>query len=728
MNRARRATIIGAIAAGSFAIAFGLLLLTHDPLVYWNDDYELSILPVCADIARAWDHGEFPLLSPYSWICGNLAGEFQYGVFSIFINALIICIWKFPLVFSEQAAALAITQLAVLAAGGFMLGHGRNLSIAHSVLIGLVASVNGWIVCWGATDWFGALGAFTWLPWAWWAAERSLDCRGSRWRFLWPVPFVYLLVTGGFPYTVLMLVLVLIWLTTRAVYETRTLRTIFPLLCGTALGFGLSAPAWLALLDYVHGSARQLPDSAAHFQWLVPPNAWPALILPCWTVKWADFFSRMMPHAGTELACGLVPPAALIAGVVAKGRLLWRNLRWELGLLLVVLLLAMMPTAGVFRWSFRWLPLFHLILVLCAAEALRLLPAGEIARPLARPGFLALVLVAITAATMRWLEVGGTYALPLTWIFLSIALVWMAIELAWPKSTLLRDWMPTAVGFAALLTTYFCIPPNSGVPKYNFSQNLLNLAPLDSARLYLSIYPPPESAYRIEARHDPVGQTVRPGSGPMWARLRFINGYSPIRPAGVARQFASAIHGEIDLSTASWLLSNEGSSAGLLSRIGIDGIIVAREFSFVPQPASEWMLAVETDEGRVFHRRGDPIPAIRSLDLDGKHPTASVTDVLESRNSCSASVVTGDQPALITFSRPFFRGYQARIGGRQLAVNSYRELTPVVEVPAKTSGRLVVRYRPAWLVIGVTLAILSGSIWLVSLLLAARSPAPGRAQ
>ena len=136
----------------------------------------------------------------------------------------------------------------------------------------------------------------------------------------------------------------------------------------------------------------------------------------------------------------------------------------------------------------------------------------------------------------------------------------------------------------------------------------------------------------------------------------------------------------------------------------------------------------EPDQGRVFHRRGDPIPTIRSLDLDGKHPTASVTDVLESRNSCSASVVTGDQPALITFSRPFFRGYQARIGGRQLAVNSYRELTPVVEVPATTSGRLVVRYRPAWLVIGVTLAILSGSIWLMSLLLAARSPAPGRDQ
>jgi hypothetical protein len=436
----------------------------------------------------------------------------------------------------------------------------------------------------------------------------------------------------------------------------------------------------------------------------------------------------MTPHAGAELACGLVPPVAVIAGFFAKGRLLWRSLRWEMGLLFVVLLLAMIPTTGVFRWSFRWLPLFHLILAICAAEALRLLSTGETSLRLARPGLLALALVGITAVSMRWLGYEGAYAFPLTWIFLSIALVWMVIELARPKSTLLRDWTPTAVGFVALLATYFCIPPNCGVPKYNFSQSLLEPAPLDSRRLYLSIYPPPESAYRVETRNGPVGQTVRPGSASMWARLRFINGYSPIRPAGVARQFASAIHGEIDLSTASWLLMNEAGSAGLLARIGIDGIIVARELSLVPQPSSEWILAVETDEGRVFHRRSEPIPTVRSLDFDGKHPPANVTDVLDSRNSFSASVTVGDQPALITFSRPFFRGYEARIGGHQLAVNSYRDLTPVVEVPAKTSGRLVVRYRPAWLVIGAALAIISSSVWILSALLALRSHAPLRAQ
>ncbi len=149
------------------------------------------------------------------------------------------------------------------------------------------------------------------------------------------------------------------------------------MLFGVALGFGLSAPAWLAILDLVQGSARELQSPAAHWQWLVPPSALPGLILPCWTVNWADFSSRYLPHTATELACGLVAPAALIAGFLGRGRVLVRQIRWEVVLLLLVLLLCTIPTAGLFRWSFRWLPFFHLVLAICAAEVLQVRPGSS---------------------------------------------------------------------------------------------------------------------------------------------------------------------------------------------------------------------------------------------------------------------------------------------------------------------------------------------------------------
>src|SRR5438045_3308802 len=249
--RSTRSEFPGAITAGVIVVAFCLILLWHNPLAFWNDDYQLSVLPVFADMARSWSEGNWPILSPYSWVCGNLTGEFQYGTFSVFINAAVILIWKFPLTFPQQAAALSITHLFVLAVGAFLLARDRRFSIPLSILVALVASLYGWIICWGATDWFGALGAFAWLPWAWWGAERALDRQRTKWRFLWSAPFVYLLITGGFPYTVLMLLLLIAWLSIKSVGQPRTIRSILPILFGCALRFGPSLPALLAVSHLV---------------------------------------------------------------------------------------------------------------------------------------------------------------------------------------------------------------------------------------------------------------------------------------------------------------------------------------------------------------------------------------------------------------------------------------------------------------------------------------------
>ncbi|MEP7070900.1 MAG: hypothetical protein ABI839_00800 [Verrucomicrobiota bacterium] len=728
--RARpRHNLAGALAAAGLTLLFCLLLLAHDHLIFWNDDYEISILPVCADMARAWSHGEFPLLTPYSWVCGNLAGEFQYGVFSVFMNALIVAVWQFPLFFSQQAAALSIAHLMVLAAGAFILARGRNLSNPNSLLVAMVAALNGWIICWGATDWLGALGAFAWLPWAWWGAERALDPARSRWRFLWPAPFVYLLITGGFPYTVLMLALVLLWLGIRSLVAARRLTILMPLLLGVALGVGLAAPAWLALLAYVQGSARATQDPAAHYQWVVPWNAWPALVLPAWTVNWPDFSSRLASHTGAELACGLVPPAALLAAFIANARATWKRIGWDFVLLLLVFIAAMLPTAGMFRWSFRWLPLFHLIMALGAAEALELSWSDGRARArktfighffsrALQPVGIALALILATTISARIFHFGGPYQNPLSSILIFLVLTWLGLDCF--QSRALRQWAPVAVVLAALLATYLCIPPNCGVPKYPFSQALLNVSPLDRNRLYLSLYPPPENAYRTPARSDSVGQTVRPGSTPLWAGLHFINGYSPIRPAGVAREFATSIHGEIDPSMGQWLLGNEASTGHLLAEIGIDGVIVASEYPYVPRPTNEWQLFANTSEGRVFHRRGPPLLAVRQVNLPAPQETIAVSDIVQSRNTVKVSVAAGSQPTSLSFSRPFFPGYRADLNGRELTVRSLRGLIPLVEVPAHARGTLTLTYRPAWLIYGSAIAIACAVAWIVCLVFAWR--------
>jgi len=237
----------------------------------------------------------------------------------------------------------------------------------------------------------------------------------------------YLVVTGGFPYTVLMLGLVAAWLGIRSLGQTRRLASVLPLLFGVLLGLGLAAPAWLALLDYVQGSARAGQDSAEHFQWRVPAAALPAFILPSWTVNWADFSSRLMPHSATELACGLVSPVALLAGLIAFGRAFVRAIKWQLGLLLLVLLLCMLPTANVFRWSFRWLPLLHLVLALCAAESLRLF-ATSASPVIKRPGVIGFLLTLLVLGAAWLAGANGGRSAPFVWITLGITAAWALLE------------------------------------------------------------------------------------------------------------------------------------------------------------------------------------------------------------------------------------------------------------------------------------------------------------
>ena len=193
----------------------------------------------------------------------------------------------------------------------------------------------------------------------------------------------------------------------------------------------------------------------------------------------------------------------------------------------------------------------------------------------------------------------------------------------------------------------------------------------------------------------------------------------------MAREFAASIHGEINPAVGSYLLSQQAGKDGELALLGVDGIVVARELDLTPQPSAEWELVLSTDEGRVFHRRGTPFARVRSVTSVGSRPNeqfalGTISKVTDSRNSVTADVdvPSGDRPGLLTFSRPYFRGYKAWLGDQKLAVISYRGLFPIVEIPAGAHGRLTLAYRPYWLIWGSGAAIICALIIALSLLAA----------
>src|SRR5712692_6642259 len=106
----------------------------------------------------------------------------------------------------------------------------------------------------------------------------------------------------------------------------------------------------------------------------------------------------------------------------------------------------------------------------------------------------------------------------------------------------------------------------------------------------------------------------------MWAGVHFINGYSPILPAGVAREFDFRIHGEINLHEAEYLVWDQSRAGGLLERVGIDGLIVAWESGIDPALGADWEFVTSNEEAAVYHRIGAPFERVRSVEWIDSRP------------------------------------------------------------------------------------------------------------
>ncbi|MGZ5004785.1 MAG: hypothetical protein ACXWG7_04420, partial [Chthoniobacterales bacterium] len=226
--------------------------------------------------------------------------------------------------------------------------------------------------------------------------------------------------------------------------------------------------------------------------------------------------------------------------------------------------------------------------------------------------------------------------------------------------------------------------------------------------------------YRVGMTGAPFGAVVRPGSTSMFGGVRLVNGYTPIAPAGVARFFDCGTHGLINPAKVGEIVLPEAKAGGLLEKLGIDGIIVARDF-YLPAPLpNEWKLVHSEWEGDVYHRE-DGLPAVRALP-DENHTDASVQIVKNSRQKVVADILPNEstRPTLIAFSRPYFPGYRATLNGDVLPVTSLRGLAPTVEIAAGRSGRIELVYRPRAVVWGGMIALVSAIIGVIAVVFCRR--------
>jgi hypothetical protein len=731
---------------GAFVLVAGFasLFVIGDPRYFWHDDAQLGYQPLFADVARSLREGEFPLVSPYSWQSGALAGEYQAGVFSAWFVGWICAVFALPIALPLKAAFLAVLHLGVLAAGTFRLARRQGLRPEEGLLAALVASLNGWVFIWGAMNWVGHLAAFAWLPWVWWALDRALEDRGATGHIVVAGVFIYLSVTAGWVFVVPMIGVVTAWLALRSWRGGRRVRDLWPLAAAWLCGLGLSAPAWLMLLQHGSSTVRgQVDLTSLNWEWSVPPAALPGLVFPFLTVPWRVFWLGKLPHVCVELTGGLVP-LALIAGAWWRfGREYPRRLRWELALTLAVLLLAMGPGVGNLRWSFRWLPLFFLGLGLTGARSLALLrlpsPVSNETAPV-RPAVWAV-------ATMLLVCLGGlawsSWPRPLVvGSGLMLAVCCLPWVLAERRGAEYAGWAACVAALAMFRVTYWNSTSLLCVCTWYVPDSPVDPHRLKSDVCYLSLF---ERDHIVGDDGQGTGTDLLPGNLSLLAGVRCVHGYSPLRSPGLTAWLECAPQGYSNPDAIRRILAQETGPDGVLALLGVDGLLVAHRHADDPR-ADGWEVTDTGESGIILHRRGSPSPRVRVLHgvewttdaantcrrltakrsgpaplfLEGDRPdgeqvgsgraTVGVTGESRTRLEVQVTATGLHGDIAVALARPWYPGLEAHFNGRPIPIHRLNMMQPAVVLPPGSSGQLVVRYRPWSLVWGVAVALLTAAV------------------
>jgi hypothetical protein len=720
-----------AAGAGVVVTALAVAMYLVHPGFFWKDDFQLQYLPGSSEVARAWSEGTFPLLTGSSWYSGALAGEYQYGVFSIVRTLSDLLVWSLSLSLYGRAGMLVILHAAIAAAGAFLLARSYGIRPWLSLVVAIVAPLNGWMLWW-TTTWYPAIASFAWLPW-YWLALRSIVRGVGRWSWIGAALALYLGLAAGWPFTGAMLGIVAVLNVVVALGYDRV-RAAKRIIGSSALGLGLAAPAVFSLLDYFRSTSREQAFARVESIWSVPPLGWLGLALPTFSTNWS-VFAAQMSHGSVELAGALLPLAGLVA-ILRMDRFRFYRQRWpELTLVLVLLLAISLPSAGAFRWSFRWLPLFHLGFALLGLYGLELVLRQRKGTGAATTA--AVLGVALAVALLADHDRRPT--LILAGVLLVLCGVWFVFARAERGAA-----FPALLTAATIFVTFLLYSHRGEVPLWRVTDAVLRPEPFERGRLYLAMYEFNDLGETSDGRmREGRGVALRPGNMPMFSGLRFVNGYSPLGPRALGRLLLLETHGPMVRQGARKLLRDEIDAGGLVEQLGIDGLLVPKRLlaqSAERLAAHGWRAVGIIEHCTLYHRPRLSAPAFAAAEVvevpeyemvyrtikarktpaspvvllaPGKPRTVhryaprALSGGREERLRSSVTVGPGSSAAMIVFRRPWLPGWRATLDGESLPVVAAQMALPAVVVPPGAGGRLEVWYRPWSLVAGAVVASVS---------------------
>jgi hypothetical protein len=688
-------------AAGAvlLVLASALALLAQDPRYFFHGDTQAAYLGWEYRLGEQVRAGHWPLLDPHAWAAGNAVAEGQWGLFS----PLVVAIGLLATVSANVLAFATAVKLALLCVGAlgvFALARSYGARAPLAFVAAVAAPFGGMTQYLDLPSWVAALMIWALLPWVWWALRRTMF-EGTS-----PLPALalgYLLVTVGYVYGTIMLILVLAaCLLDARVARSRTaaLKVVgVAVVCGL-VAFTVYLPGVLTAPVTIRGSAFDLTGKFAS-----DPLALFAAVLPTAVVP--ETTMHLLPYAYVAWFLPL-----LLWLDVDELRRRWRPLAGLVLMSVLMVLVVLGPArVGPLRWPLRLQPFLVLsLVVLCAV----LLSGFVVRRPSVRRLLSSLlwVLLAGVAATVRAPELWVEHLVGVAVVGAGIAVTWWRVVAHAgrrpPRSAALAVAVFT-MALAAVQHGYFAQPPSPERHMPPLARDYTR--PLAQARGDVMVVGNTGESLENDASWAKDFLT-----GSAW----YLNGhpvqntYTTINFRAYKDRYCTDYEGSTCPALLDTLFSREQSTgARRVDLLGVSTLLLVRadfpDRSLVTPPTG-WRVAAETRRSVTWVRRA-PVPGAGRPVWTSPGTSVSVRSV----GARSARFVVDRVPSRggkVVLSALAWPGYRTDVGHLAEPVDGY---LLAVDLPPGSRGQVVtVRFSPpGWPVAMAAwwLAVLGALTW-----------------
>ncbi|MFT5484061.1 MAG: hypothetical protein ACI9GW_002723 [Halieaceae bacterium] len=672
----------------------------HNPLFYFQDDFQSYFMPMFGEIARLLKSGEFPLLTDRIWYGGNILGEYQYAVFNPFSLGAYLVIVEIDQL-HHAAMLFVLFHIAVLAGGLHMLARDLGADPLASLIAALIGGTSGWLIYWGASTWITALVGSAWFPWALWGLLKAY--RDSRWVI--PAALLtYLVLVSGWSFGVIALTAAITTILSVLFYKETRFYWCFRASLAFGSGLLMAAPALFPVLRFLEESLRS--------QWFGLSRWRPSLdgmliglgnpFAPdVWQIWDASY--RVLPSQSLYYLSWFVP-LVLFNAYMKRSEgyaTIQKAIIWSITVLFA--LLSLSPSVWLFQQPFRFLPYFHFALALLVAmyvteqrqlngeTAWRLWPTAL--------AILSLFLIAFFDVPEQWAIQAGT--------LLSIG--FMAIVVIWFQRQGRASWPALLAGSHVLLFFVLTIvtPSNNQIPDWRppLMRAETGRQQANDARTF-ALYPPLEASAAHFGSSAKLPKdywvSLAPGNTALYQRAQTVNGYTPILQRGYIDNFCFTHIGAVCSEGPSMILAiDPRSNMSYLDMMGVDQVVAMRgsySDTFATRAGNDWAVIGQTELMDIY---GRVAPQQRIGNIVQWPDGAHIENLNMTAQSESYDIKTGNSGGRVIIARAWYPGFRARLDGDAIPVEPVAGLVPSVTLPPGAQGELVIEYWPAGLTAGL---------------------------